>query len=97
MTADTHTCGVCAIDDTAPPVPATHRGSTFGVRPDHEAEYFCCTHAWHGGLDRPADPVLPGAVCEAERVMRPVDAGRRRCWPELGDGATLDDGDGVTR
>jgi hypothetical protein len=63
--ADARPCAVCAIGNET--VPATHRGSTFGVRPDKPAEYFCCLHAWHGGSDRAADPILPGAVCEAER------------------------------
>ena len=67
MTADPRICAVCAIGNET--VPATHRGSTFGVRPDREDVFFCCTHAAHPWLYDHPDPVLDGAVCEVEQLM----------------------------
>ena len=64
---DTPTCGVCAIDNET--VPATHQGSTFGLRPDKRPGYYCCTHAAHPWLYDHPDPVLDGAVCEVEQLM----------------------------
>ena len=62
---DAPTCAACAVGNES--VPATHRSSDFGLRPDKRAIYWCCDHAWHGGLDLTGDPVLNGAVCEVER------------------------------
>ena len=58
-------CDACAVGNET--VPATHQGSTFGLRPDKKKLHYCCLHAWHGGLDLTGDPVLNGAVCEVER------------------------------
>lgn len=55
---------------------ATHRVSTFGVRPDHAPEYACDFHS------RPGDERLPppGAV----------DQARKNVWPELEDCQGMD-------
>ena len=67
MTADPRICAACAVGNES--VPATHRGSTFGLRPDKRPGYYCCTHAAHQFLYDHPDPVLPGAVCEVEQLM----------------------------
>ena len=62
---DPRICAACAVGNET--VPATHRDQGFGLRPDKKQLFWCCDHAWHGGLDRIDDPVLPGAVCEEAR------------------------------